>query len=83
MQLLRRRVRLKSFTNGPYSLQLSFLFPIGQEVGQPDMLYGMIDALAWGELWHDADLVPALTYIRNSKHLVLPESFRGLVPTCL
>ena len=40
-------------------------------------------AMEWGSVWPEANLVQTVHYLRGSKHLRIPESFRQLLPTAL
>lgn len=37
----------------------------------------------WGDLWAEAELLEVLKYLRGSKRLRMPESWRGTFPTTL
>ena len=38
-------------------------------------------SLEWNDRWPDADLIPAIRYVRQSKRLELPCIWRAVLPT--
>ena len=52
--------------------------------GQVDMesdLREMYKALPWGDTWDDAHMRLVIFYIRGSKQLRIPDSWRSVLPT--
>ena len=73
----------KIATTTVHAVPVSLLNPLGVEVDTNSDLQTMYLEYPWGDLWADADILAALKYVRGSKRLRMPESWRAIFPSTL